>query len=76
MCYINSLLIISTIIIILVNADQLWKGCTSVSPAGRRKGRARAVKKARDLNRGQIIGCGKYLFFPFNILLKFYCIFY
>lgn len=58
---INSMLII----IILVTADQLWKGCTSVSPAGRRKGRGRTVKKIRDLNRGQIIGCGKYLFFCF-----------
>lgn len=51
------------IIFLLVTAEQLWKGCTSVSPAGRRKGRGRTVKKIRDLNRGQIIGCGKYLLF-------------
>lgn len=42
-----------------LTGEQLWKGCTSVSPAGRRKGRGRTTKKIKDLNRGQIIGCGK-----------------
>ncbi|GAB0095175.1 Ribosomal protein S5 [Sergentomyia squamirostris] len=42
-------------------AEQLWKGITSVSSAGRKKGRGRgaAKKKGRDLNRGQVIGVGK-----------------
>ncbi|XP_042901290.1 small ribosomal subunit protein uS5m [Parasteatoda tepidariorum] len=44
-----------------LTADQLWKGVTSLSPAGRRKGRGRGGgrKVARDLNRGQVIGFGK-----------------
>lgn len=44
-----------------VSAEQLWKGVTSLSPAGRRKGRGRGSgrKVARDLNRGQVIGFGK-----------------
>ncbi|XP_054710750.1 28S ribosomal protein S5, mitochondrial-like [Uloborus diversus] len=42
-------------------AEQLWKGVTSVSPAGRKRGRGRGSsrKMARDLNRGQVIGFGK-----------------
>jgi len=42
-------------------AEQLWKGVTSVSNAGRKRGRGRGVgkKTAKDLNRGQIIGIGK-----------------
>nr|CAG4647048.1 EOG090X0689 [Megafenestra aurita] len=42
-------------------ADKLWKGVTSVSNAGRKRGRGRAVgkKTAKNLNRGQIIGVGK-----------------
>ncbi|XP_011266015.2 28S ribosomal protein S5, mitochondrial [Camponotus floridanus] len=39
--------------------DELWKGVTSVSNAGRRRGRGRGVAKKRDLNKGQIIGMGK-----------------
>lgn len=44
-----------------ITAEQLWKGVTSVSPAGRRKGRGKASAriKQRDLNRGQVIGFGK-----------------
>ncbi|KRZ24024.1 Protein sel-1 -like protein 1 [Trichinella pseudospiralis] len=40
------------------SAERLWKGVTSVSNVGRRKGRARSVRKAKDLNRGQILGLG------------------
>ncbi|EFX85562.1 hypothetical protein DAPPUDRAFT_98818 [Daphnia pulex] len=42
-------------------ADKLWKGVTSVSNAGKKRGRGRAVgkKTAKNLNRGQVIGVGK-----------------
>ncbi|CAD1468165.1 unnamed protein product, partial [Heterotrigona itama] len=40
-------------------ATQLWKSVTSVSNAGKRRGRAKGIVKARDLNRGQKIGHGK-----------------
>ncbi|CAL1543876.1 unnamed protein product [Lymnaea stagnalis] len=42
-----------------VTADQLWLGVTSVSNAGRKRGRARSLKKRIDLNRGQRMGFGK-----------------
>ncbi|KAH9492910.1 28S ribosomal protein S5, mitochondrial [Bulinus truncatus] len=42
-----------------VTADHLWKGVTSVSNAGRKRGRGRSVKKRIDLNRGQKLGVGK-----------------
>lgn len=44
-----------------VSANDLWKGVTSVSNAGRKRGRGRGAgrKKAKDLNRGQRIGFGK-----------------
>ncbi|XP_045612475.1 small ribosomal subunit protein uS5m [Procambarus clarkii] len=43
-----------------LTADQLWKGVTSVSNAGRKQGRGKGVgrKIAKNLNRGQIIGIG------------------
>ncbi|KYN31252.1 28S ribosomal protein S5, mitochondrial [Trachymyrmex septentrionalis] len=41
------------------SADELWKGVTTVSNAGRRRGRAKGLKKKKDLNKGQIIGVGK-----------------
>ncbi|XP_066139934.1 small ribosomal subunit protein uS5m [Euwallacea fornicatus] len=42
-------------------ADHLWNSITSVSNAGRKRGRAKRVSKKniKDLNRGQIIGVGK-----------------
>ncbi|XP_046426070.1 28S ribosomal protein S5, mitochondrial [Neodiprion fabricii] len=40
-------------------AEALWKGVTSVSNAGRRRGRGKGLKLTRNLNRGQIIGVGK-----------------
>lgn len=43
------------------SADDLWKGVTSVSNAGRRRGRAKGLPRRRNLNRGQIIGTGKIL---------------
>lgn len=43
-----------------MSADELWKGCTSVSNAGKKRGRGRTVSKKniKDLNRGQVIGVG------------------
>lgn len=45
----------------VVTAEQLWKGCTSVSNAGMKRGRGRGVNKRniRDLNKGQVIGVGR-----------------
>ncbi|CAN8009749.1 unnamed protein product [Ixodes pacificus] len=44
-----------------LTAEQLWKGVTSVSNAGRKRGRAsgHSRKLSKDLNRGQVIGVGK-----------------
>jgi len=46
---------------ITATAAQLWKGVTSVSNAGRKRGRGKGVgkKTSKDLNRGQIIGLGE-----------------
>lgn len=41
------------------SAEQLWKGVTSVSNAGKRRGRARGLTRKKDLNKGQIIGKGR-----------------
>ena len=43
----------------LVPAEQLWKGVTSVSNAGKKRGRAKGLMRRKDLNRGQVIGLGK-----------------
>ncbi|XP_044744933.1 28S ribosomal protein S5, mitochondrial [Coccinella septempunctata] len=42
-------------------AESLWKGVTSVSNAGKKRGRGKTVNKRniKDLNRGQLIGIGK-----------------
>lgn len=42
-------------------ATDLWKGVTSVSNAGKKRGRGKGVgkKMSKDLNRGQVIGVGK-----------------
>ncbi|RZB38741.1 28S ribosomal protein S5, mitochondrial [Asbolus verrucosus] len=42
-------------------AEDLWKGITSVSNAGKKRGRGKTVsrKNIKDLNKGQIIGVGK-----------------
>ncbi|XP_014207705.1 28S ribosomal protein S5, mitochondrial [Copidosoma floridanum] len=41
-------------------AETLWKSVTSVSNAGRNRGRGRGLaRKIKDLNRGQYIGMGK-----------------
>lgn len=44
-----------------LRADEIWKGVTSVSNAGKRRGRGRGAGRriAKNLNRGQIIGVGK-----------------
>lgn len=42
-----------------VPADALWKGVTSVSNAGKKRGRAKGLMRRKDLNRGQVIGVGK-----------------
>ncbi|KAJ9576823.1 hypothetical protein L9F63_006597, partial [Diploptera punctata] len=42
-------------------AEALWKGVTSVSNAGKKRGRGKGIgkKMAKNLNRGQVIGVGK-----------------
>jgi hypothetical protein len=47
-----------------VPSESLWKGVTSVSNAGKKRGRGKGVgkKMAKDLNRGQVIGVGEYGF--------------
>ncbi|XP_014259235.1 28S ribosomal protein S5, mitochondrial [Cimex lectularius] len=42
-------------------AEALWKGVTSVSNAGKKRGRGKGARKKmmKDLNKGQIIGVGK-----------------
>ncbi|XP_053986511.1 28S ribosomal protein S5, mitochondrial [Hylaeus volcanicus] len=40
-------------------ASALWKSVTSVSNAGRKRGRGRGVPRIKNLNKGQIIGVGK-----------------
>lgn len=63
-------------VIITVPAQDLWKGITSVSNAGRKRGRGKNVSKSKikDLNRGQIIGIGKvnelYLTFLLKVVFK------
>ena len=41
-----------------VSADQLWKGVSGVSNAGRKKGRGRGRKRKIDLHFGQRLGMG------------------
>jgi len=43
------------------NADDLWKSAVSVSRAGMRRGRGRKINASliKDLNKGQVIGCGE-----------------
>lgn len=45
----------------IVSGAELWKGCTSVSNAGKKRGRGRQAGKGltKDLNQGQIIGMGR-----------------
>lgn len=42
-------------------AEALWKGVTSVSKAGKQRGRGKGAGKriAKDLNKGQVIGVGR-----------------
>lgn len=44
-----------------VTGAELWKGCTSVSNAGKKRGRGKLAGKGltKDLNQGQIIGQGR-----------------
>jgi len=59
-----------------VSAEQLWKGVTSVSNAGRKRGRGKGVgkKTSKDLNKGQVIGVGKYDCMIFNFVTCIYCV--
>lgn len=43
----------------LGSAADLWKSVTSVSNAGKRRGRAKNLPKIKDLNKGQRIGYGR-----------------
>lgn len=47
-------------IVFLVSAEDIWRGVTSVSNAGKKRGRGKGTGKrvAKDLNRGQTIGVG------------------
>lgn len=49
-------------------AEALWKGITSVSNAGKKRGRGKTVstKNIKDLNKGQVIGVGKMVFVFYN----------
>uniref|UniRef100_A0A1A9W3L3 Small ribosomal subunit protein uS5m n=1 Tax=Glossina brevipalpis TaxID=37001 RepID=A0A1A9W3L3_9MUSC len=49
------------VIILEMPADDLWRGVTAVSNAGKKRGRGKGSGKkiAKDLNRGQMIGFGK-----------------
>ncbi|XP_077521547.1 mitochondrial ribosomal protein S5 [Amblyomma americanum] len=51
----------NTSFFVKLTAEQLWKGVTSVSNAGRKRGRASGSsrKLAKDLNKGQVLGVGK-----------------
>ncbi|XP_074104955.1 mitochondrial ribosomal protein S5 [Cotesia typhae] len=40
-------------------AERLWKSATSVSNAGRKRGRGKSRRLIKNLNRGQVIGVGK-----------------
>lgn len=44
-----------------VPGEQIWKGVTSVSNAGKKRGRGRGVAKGltKNLNQGQFIGKGR-----------------
>lgn len=46
----------NTSFLVKVKAEELWKGVTSVSNAGRKRGRASGAsrKLSKDLNRGQV----------------------
>ena len=43
-----------------VTADDLWRSATSVSNAGRKRGRAKGLRRRVDLNKGQRLGVGEY----------------
>lgn len=40
-------------------ANELWKSVTSVSNAGKRRGRGKSSPRIKDLNKGQKVGIGK-----------------
>merc|ERR1711963_1180970 len=42
-----------------VTADDLWRSATSVSNAGRKRGRAKGLRRRVDLNKGQRLGVGR-----------------
>lgn len=42
-----------------VSGDQLWESVTSVSNAGRKKGRAKTAKRRIPLYKGKKLGYGK-----------------
>ncbi|CAK9813616.1 28S ribosomal protein S5, mitochondrial [Anthophora quadrimaculata] len=41
------------------SANELWKSVTSISNAGKRRGRGKVTPKIKDLNRGKKLGYGK-----------------
>jgi small subunit ribosomal protein S5 len=54
---------IGYIFLLIDTAEHIWKSVTSVSNAGKKRGRGKGAgkKRAKNLNRGQVIGVGKYL---------------
>ena len=58
---IYELMYYSTLLFLGKKGSELWDSVTSVSAAGRKKGRGKRVgrKKVTDLNRGQVLGTGK-----------------
>lgn len=57
------ILCIEYILLFLDTAEHIWKSVTSVSNAGKKRGRGKGAgkRRAKNLNRGQVIGVGKYL---------------
>ena len=56
--------------IIAVTGEELWRGVTSVSNAGSKRGRGKGTgkKRAIDLNKGQVLGEGRALCQPVCII--------
>lgn len=42
-----------------LTADEIWKAVTTVSNAGRKRGRSRGLMRRRDFNKGQRLGVGR-----------------
>lgn len=65
--------IICQYILFLDTAEHIWKSVTSVSNAGKKRGRGKGAgkRRAKNLNRGQVIGVGMSLLFFICELLNY-----